>query len=693
MWVRRCLLAWCLLLPHLPTPADAAAPTTEQHRALYHTALANLRAGRLHRFESVSRQLADYPLLPYLEYRRRLRYISSATWPDIAAFRQRWQQTPLADQLLRQWLKSLVRHGQWALYWKHYDAQLASSATMQCHYHRSQLETGNRREAFLGAEALWLVGHSQPDACNWLFQAWRKAGGITDALAWQRLALALGKGNKKLARYLLRHLQPASLPLAEQFIMLHSQPARLARLPKSVGSGARRRKSEIIAHTLQRLARRDAKAAHAQWDIWSPLLPFTDAERQQVRRTLIRSAARQDALTPGLVDDWPPQELDAASAQELLSDLAHNAIRDQRWSEAIAWIEHLPEAERKENSWQYWYARATLMMEPELLHGLGSVGQTNQALDQIVKGVPVRHATSIREQSVQKLALLAMQRDYYGFMAANHLNQPYAMQAASTDLTRAELLAINQHPAMRRIVELRAVGQLSDSRRELSWLMPQLTDRQLLALAEYARQAGWPRQSIKATTLARHWDYLELRFPIGHRNAMFAYANRLNLNPDWLLAIARQESSFMHDALSPSGALGVMQVMPSTALITARKYSIPFSGDRQLLNADTNIHIGARYLRQMYDRFQRNRILASAAYNAGPTRMSNWLSARKPMPADVFIESIPFHESRNYVKNVLSFSLIYSRLLGRPRQRLLDDHEQWIGNARCQTPQCNLVTR
>ncbi len=202
-----------------------------------------------------------------------------------------------------------------------------------------------------------------------------------------------------------------------------------------------------------------------------------------------------------------------------------------------------------------------------------------------------------------------------------------------------------------------------------------LSDAELLALAEVGRRHGWYRMSIQATIDAEHWDQLDLRFPLAFADTMLGHAERRALQPSWLYAVARQESAFMPDGRSRAGALGVMQVMPSTARRTARRFGIPLSSSWQLLDPETNIAIGTSYLAQMYRRYDGNRVLASAAYNAGPARVDRWLERSAPTPVDVWIESIPFRETRAYVQNVLAYALIYAHRLGI-EQPFLYDHER-----------------
>lgn len=656
-WLRSCVLT--LLIPLGAAPAFADDRTAE--RALYRDALADLYAVRLRAFEAKAARLEHYPLLPYLHYARLLRYISSTEPDDVRAFLERFADTPLADQALLHWLDNLARRGEWALYREFYDPEVARRPGLRCRYYRSLYETGDRDAALVGAARMWVADDSRPDVCDPLFDAWRRAGGLSDELAWERINLVLAANRPSLASYLVRYLEPAQQQLAQEFIALHRQPTRLSRLRALPGDPARH--AQVVAHVVRRLARTDPDAAEAAWAAWDERVPLPPEARREVRADILRWQIRRDRLPDDHVAAWPPQELAGADVTDLLEELARRSVADQRWDEALTWIERLPPETRAASNWQYWSARASLEWNGGVGNGALAGAQTAPvpALDP--------------DAALALLAEVAGRRNYYGFMAADRLELPVNMEAATLDLAPAEIDRIAAHPAFRRALELAALGEQLDFRRELTWLRSRLDRRELLALAEISRRHGWHDQAIQATISAREWNHLELRFPLAFAEPMFEQAERRRLEPSWLFAIARQESAFMTHARSHAGALGVMQVMPATAQRTARDLDIPLANTWQLLDYDKNIEIGASYLWQMYQRYQGNRILASAAYNAGPGRVDQWLARRPPSPADVWIEGIPFRETRGYVQNVLAFSLIYSRMLEAERP-FLHDHER-----------------
>ncbi len=219
---------------------------------------------------------------------------------------------------------------------------------------------------------------------------------------------------------------------------------------------------------------------------------------------------------------------------------------------------------------------------------------------------------------------------------------------------------------------------LHDARREWRSALRERGAEDLLAAGALAARWSWHHQAIFAMIDAQYWDALELRFPLAYADTLLAASRQTAIAEPFLFAIARQESAFGVDARSPAGALGLMQLLPSTARDTARRLGVRYGGWHQLLQAETNVLLGSRYLDQLLDDFTDNRILAAAAYNAGPNRVRSWL-ARLPEPVDhdVFVETMPFYETRRYVQNVLAFAVIYGYRLGRD-QPLVYERERRI---------------
>ena len=270
---------------------------------------------------------------------------------------------------------------------------------------------------------------------------------------------------------------------------------------------------------------------------------------------------------------------------------------------------------------------------------------------------------------------LARERDFYGFLAADHSQQPYYLNHQPVKVSSRILSKLRNTAAIKRALELDALEDVTESRREWYHLSDSLSREELLAQARLAYELGWYFPAIRTMSKARYWDDLEIRFPMAHKNNFLTQAKTRNINTSWMFAVTRQESAFMVQAKSHVGAMGLMQLMPATAKETAQRYGIPLSTPRSAVIPSINIQLGAAYLSQVLNQFKGNRILASAAYNAGPGRVRQWLRDAKHLPYDVWVETIPFAETPSYVQNVLTYSVIYGEKLQQPTP-LVDWHER-----------------
>jgi len=223
-----------------------------------------------------------------------------------------------------------------------------------------------------------------------------------------------------------------------------------------------------------------------------------------------------------------------------------------------------------------------------------------------------------------------------------------------------------QSPEMARVRELMFWGLDNTARSEWANLVSSRTPQQQAQLARYAYDRQWWDLGVQATIAGKLWDQLQERFPLAWRDLFERYTSGKDIPQSYAMAIARQESAWNPKARSPVGASGLMQVMPGTATHTVQMFNIPgYSDPAQLLDPQTNIDIGTSYLQYVYNQFGNNRIFASAAYNAGPGRVRTWLgNSAGRIDAVAFVESIPFSETRGYVKNVLAYDAYYRYFLG-----------------------------
>jgi len=303
----------------------------------------------------------------------------------------------------------------------------------------------------------------------------------------------------------------------------------------------------------------------------------------------------------------------------------------------------MPMARQKEDRWRYWLARS-----------LEVQGQSKPARE-------LYHET-------------AKLRGFYGFMAAQRTGVPYRIKNQTLKQVPDWRTASKRWPFLLRVRELLAMNEIAAARSEWIHNMDRNSVAQRIEFGHIALNQGWHQLAILASIRAEAWDALELRFPKPYKQTFSQVARERAVNMSLLYAISRQESALYPLAQSPVGARGLMQLMPATAKETAGKLGVPYRSEQQLFDPAMNIRLGSAYLKRLLDVYDGNRILAAAAYNAGPGRVKRWREQSVDKPMDVWVESIPYRETRNYVQNVLSFDLIYQHKLQQPL-RFLSDRE------------------
>ena len=613
-----------------PALADA---DTYQLRTEYKRAINAIETGHSGEFRSALSALVDYPLHPYLVYfdaRRRLGRMSAG---EATAFKARLSDTHLGDRLFEAWLITQARRGRWQTYRDHYEPM--ERADGRCFYARSLYRTGDREAALELVPELWIVGVSQPKECDPLFAVWMARGALTDDMVWERLRLALAENERSLARYLLGRFTSARASAGRALYDGHVRPENVRRPSRfpSTPHGA-----EALGHALARYARGNAVDAARQWRTLARR-SMPDDTRAFIEERLTAALARAGE---SVAEHMGEPVLTSGSAA-FIHDMALASVVHQRWSEAVHWIESMEEAERDTRQWRYWLGRALQRLDPDSPKGKTS------------------------------LAELAKFRSFYGFLAAQKLGvEPSLNARPAAPASRPD------HPAIERMLELYAVGDLVNARREWNWMFEKFNPPDQSALIELAADIGWINQAIYGANRPELIDLVTLRFPTPYLHLYRRLAFQTDVRLPLLLAVTRKESAFNPRAVSRSGAVGLMQLMPPTARHTASRARLEQPSQRDLFDPVANIELGAHYLAELMDRYDGHRVLVAGAYNAGPSRVAGWRRERRDMPADAWIEAIPFRETRDYVQAVLAFDLVYAQLLGEPMSAVLRPHEERI---------------
>ena len=608
--------ATCLLSLLFVSAAPAADVSTQ--RAAFKRALDTAERGPLSDYRAAAQPFAQHPLAPYLEYATLRRQLATSGAAPVKTFLDRHPDLPISDTLRDAWLSTLVQRKDWATFSQFYVER--SDPTLRCAALQARLMAGSDATLLDDAQAMWLSGSSVPALCDPVFTALRVAGRITPALTWQRVDLAAEAGNTALMRFLARSLPAADQARAESYANYLDAPTQA---PSATWPGdARSRRVAVLG--MVKLARANPGVAEGLLAALTPRLKLVERERGEVAYQIalwtaasyLPESARRFAAVPASSYD---ARLHEWRAREALARNDRPAVR-----RAIAAMD---DTQRADPRWRYLDAR---------LRELD--GDTSARAD---------YASIAREPS------------YFGFLAADRIEAPYALCPIDAPKDPALKKTVDALPALVRARELHAIGREAWARREWDRLMPTLDTDQRRVAVTLADDAGWFDRAVFTLNSGDDLRLYALRFPLPHARHVRGEAKKTGLDPAWVAALIRAESAWIADARSHANARGLMQLLPSTARIEARKLGINWSGDDLLFQPLTNITLGTTHLASMLQRHGGRPYLATAAYNAGPAPVSRWLSQRPPVDVDLWIETIPYRETREYVARILAFSVIY----------------------------------
>ncbi|MBW8307691.1 MAG: transglycosylase SLT domain-containing protein [Thiobacillus sp.] len=616
------LLVMLPVTPVWAAPGDAAVLQAQQAFA----------ARKLADLERAARNVPDdHVLSPYVEYWR-LALRSGAGDAQVTDFLARYPGSRMAEALRADWLKSLGIREAWPAYLAEYPRLARPDAAHQCYAHRAEWARGDRsrqREAV----AMWFTGRDMPSACAPLFAQLIEAGLISEEDVWRRLRLALEAGNLGVARAVANALPAAQRPPAPLLEQASRDPARLLSAD-SLDPGQRSHR-EIALYALDQLAKRGTAQAEqamhkraAQFNpeelgtAWARLATWAARRHEPVALPWFQRAGV--ALTNDFQREW----------------WVRAALRAGDWQTVQRVIESMSDTAREQPAWRYWRARA-----------LQANGQ--------------------RAASSPLFLALAREHHYYGQLAQEELGA--VMQAPVINIKTGgdDVTAIARQPGIARAQALYELGLRGDANQEWNWTIRAFSDAQLLAAAELARRMEWYDRAINTAERTRELHDFELRFLAPYRELAQEAAREHALDEAWMFGLMRQESRFVNVARSGVGASGLMQIMPATASWIAQRLGIKRFHPREMQYPAKNIQFGAYYLKHVQTSLDGSAVLATAAYNAGPGRAQRWRDIR-PMEAAVYIESIPFAETRDYVKKVMSNAMYYAARFGQPSVLLTD---------------------
>ena len=615
----------------------ATSLTWSQQRGLY-TEAVDLQAQKMwSKALQKTKLIPAYPLTYLLEYQQLKAHFSRKSLFAVQSFIQDNLDRRVSYDLQRSYLYYLAKNQYWSEYLSFYP-QLPNSLDLKCFHFQARLAGDQADEIWTDVQKTWLTGSSLPNACNSVLQYYLESKKISQALILQRFHLAYVNNKTSLMSYLITLMDKKNKLLAKQLYVLHKTPTKLLNSP--LFKSKEHASHDFLAASIKHLAKKDIELGLNAYLTYERNISFTSAEQVNLKKYLIsRILIRNETkLLP-----WLDKALLALGDVPLTERRIRYAIKLNNWLDIEYWLAHLSETKQLDSKWLYWQARV-----------LEKKQQQSQA-----------------DKLYQKIAT---ERNYYGFLAAQKLGVDYQFNANIVSGQQQDLDHLQTQ--LVHIDELYFHQHMYLLKREWRALISDQSNNLQRQLGLFAFQKGWAHLSVVASILSKSWDALNIRFPAAEPQLFYANANRYQLDSSYIYAITRQESSFDEFANSPVGARGYMQLMPQTAKETARKIGLKnYKRRAQLTDGDINVQLGTAYFDSLLKRYKGNRVLATAAYNAGPNRVDRWQGskdgrAEKGLTMDSWIEAIPYKETRRYVKNVLVYNVIYQHILDKPLEFL-----------------------
>ena len=618
-------------------------------------------------------QARSHALEPWAAYWELKARLGEASAQEVQEFITRYAGTYQEDRLRNDWLLLLGQRRDWSAFSaEHPQYRMGDDKEVRCYALLVEsLQNGPTAGPRIAEEVKknWFSQRDADDGCT--TAAGRLVGTqhLTAADAWQKARLATEANRPKAARDAVNIVSPESLELVAE---LNNSAARFLATKFLAISKVRK---EIIVLALIKMATTDADGAAAMMDNkWGGQL--NAEERHWVWGVIGKQSATRMGTVPAnqALTYFDKVAKNTDLTDDMLGWKARAALRagsQPRWPVVLGAINAMSDESRRDPTWVYWKARALLATLPI------SAGQpiTVSAQPDSKASVQSIVIAPPRAEALGLLQSIASSRGFYEQLALEELGQKITVPAKPAALTAEEKDAARLNAGLNRAAYAIAIGLRSEGVREWNYSTNLakaggMTDRELLAAAQFAcdRQI-WDR-CINTSERTRVEVDFDQRYPLPFREAVVRRAQGINLDPAYVYGLIRQESRFVMDARSGVGASGLMQVMPATARETARRIGMAGFTPDQLTDRDTNIAIGTGYLKLVLDDLSGSMPLAAAAYNAGPGRPRTWRgSTGSPiLEAAIWAENVPFAETRDYVKKVLSNTTNYAAILtGQPQ--------------------------
>lgn len=615
------LLFLCVLVFNAPAFADDNDQQRSLFKQLYYQAL----NGQTAAVKKKREQLKDYPVIHYLDYALLVADMDNLPITKINAFKLAHPDSPLNRRLSGHLQTALAQQKKWSLLLKH--GATFSSGQRQCWYLTALLKTGKKDNLPNLVEQTWLQGHSIPDACNEVFDWWRAQGYQTDELLLKRIKLSFQERQLPLLRYLTQQLTqtPDWVSLAEDLLVddmtTFKKAAKLKPHPKT---------SELLYLAAENAAKKKPAQLYEIWPDLKKQHDFSETQINTVERlTALFAATDYESFAITAMKALPS----ASQDKQIRAWITRYYLFNGDWAAVADSIEHMPVTQKLDERWQYWLARA-----------YAKTGETTKARDLFRN--------------------LSKQTHYYGFLAADHLRLPYYLCQKPADKGTTDFILPKP---IERAVELYHAGLLTMARSEWNLAYSGLSADEKLALAQHMKAEGWYAKVITTMADLGRWQDYESRYPVAYADTIDGFAAESKVTSPWVMAVIKQESAWAKDALSPARAHGLMQLLPETAGRMGKELGLVCCSRDDLYTAPLNLQLGIHYQKNLFNQFD-HPLLVAAAYNAGEGKSIDW-SKNFPTAPDVWLETIPYRETRGYIPRILSNVVIYDWLnSGQPNR-------------------------
>jgi len=611
-----------LLVFIMPIQVSVASKLSlEEQRKAFLSAEKSIRKGGSPISFSRDDVLKYYPLYPYIQYQWLKKNLADSK--EIKNFLRYYKDSRYAGLLKYKWQIYLAKQKNWPEFIEQY--QKTKNTKLQCHYYRAKYNMGAKSEALAGAKKLWVQPKSQPNECDPIFKVLLGSKYLTKEMLWQRFDAAISKKKFKVAKYVMGLMGKKDKKVAQLWLKVHSNPSLIVKqkgIDKKIAQAGL-----IFAHGIDRMASKNLAKAIDLWDTRKKEFTINEATVQRIEQRLAMSLAyrRDDKAYGRLSQLTKPDEVTKEWR-------IRTALRAQNWSGVKESIEALSKEFKKKEKWRYWLARA----------------YENSEKPKVASFI---------------YSNLATERSFYGYLSAEKLNKDYQLSDNPIQVMPEMFRRFKNRKDFMVVSELLAVNKEREAKRQWWYAVKKLDKKQILLAAKYAEELKWKQVAIFTLAKAKYWDDVTVRFPLAYKAQVQQNAKDQKLNPAIIFGLIRRESAFNKNAQSPVGARGLMQIMPRTGQQIARELKDKWRGKKGLLNPTTNLRYGSYYYKQLLNQFNGHYALAAAAYNAGPHRVKRWLPAGNTLAADIWVETIPFKETRAYVSAVLTYALIYQKKL------------------------------